>query len=133
MNQATGARVQRDRKAATGTRIMTQKKMLEINPRHPLIAELLRRVQEAPDSPDTARAADTLYRTAALRSGYMLQEGQAVDFAAAVEDMLQQSLGVPAGALPDDDDEVDEADDQAEAEPAQEEADEVAAEDHDEL
>ncbi|XP_035429187.1 endoplasmin [Spodoptera frugiperda] len=112
---------------------LTQKKMLEINPRHPLIAELLRRVQEAPDSPDTARAADTLYRTAALRSGYMLQEGQAVDFAAAVEDMLQQSLGVPAGALPDDDDEVDEADDQAEAEPAQEEADEVAAEDHDEL
>ncbi|KAF9420396.1 hypothetical protein HW555_003318 [Spodoptera exigua] len=111
---------------------LTQKKMLEINPRHPLIAELLRRVQEAPDAPETARAAETLYRTAALRSGYMLQEGQAVDFAVAVEDMLQQSLGVPPGALADLDE--DEPEDSPDAEePTPDEADEVAAEDHDEL
>ncbi|XP_026745125.1 endoplasmin [Trichoplusia ni] len=108
---------------------LTQKKMLEINPRHPLIRELLRRVQDEPDQPDTLRAAHTLYRTAAIRSGYMLQEGQAVDFAEAVEAMLQQTLGVPAAALPDDDDD--------DAEPAEAEADadadELQAEDHDEL
>lgn len=110
---------------------LTQKKMLEINPRHPLIRELLRRVQDEPEQPDTLRAAHTLYRTAAIRSGYMLQEGQAVDFAEAVEAMLQQTLGVPAAALPDDDDDDAEPDD-AGAE-AEAEADELQAEDHDEL
>ncbi|KAJ8732378.1 hypothetical protein PYW07_014977 [Mythimna separata] len=114
---------------------LTQKKMLEINPRHPLIVELLRRVQDAPDAPETARAADTLYRTAAIRSGYLLQEGQAVDFAEAVEDMLQQSLGVPPGAgVPDDDDEAeDAADAEAEELDAEAEADAPAAPDHEEL
>lgn len=41
--------------------------MLEINPRHPIVSELLRRVQEAPDARDTLDAALTLYRTAAIR------------------------------------------------------------------
>lgn len=108
---------------------LTQKKMLEINPRHPLIVELLRRVQDAPDAPETARAAETLYRTAAIRSGYLLQEGQAGDFAEAVESMLQQSLGLPPDAAPAEDDEADEL--QADAD-AEAEADEVAAE-HEEL
>lgn len=40
---------------------------MEINPRHPLIVELLRRVQDDPEHKDTALAADTLYRTAAIR------------------------------------------------------------------
>lgn len=44
-----------------------QKKMLEINPRHPMLLELLRRVSDDPDDPVAARAATTLYRTAALR------------------------------------------------------------------
>ncbi|CAH0626891.1 unnamed protein product [Chrysodeixis includens] len=110
---------------------LTQKKMLEINPRHPLILELLRRVQDEPEHPDTLRAADTLYRTAAIRSGYMLQEGQAVEFAEAVESMLQQTLGVPADALPEDEDEADEA--EAEEAAPEADADELQAEDHDEL
>ncbi|XP_059051617.1 endoplasmin-like, partial [Achroia grisella] len=82
---------------------LMQKKMLEINPRHPMILELLRRVREEPDEPATLQAATTLYRTAAIRSGYMLQEGQAVDFAESVERMLQQSLGLPPDARADDD------------------------------
>lgn len=89
---------------------LTQKKMLEINPRHPVVLELLRRVQDDPDSPEAALAATTLYRTAALRSGYLLQEGQAVEFAEAVEGMLQASLGLPADAAPEEEDfEADEA------------------------
>lgn len=90
---------------------LTQKKMLEINPRHPVVRELLRRVQDDPDSPEAARAAITLYRTAALRSGYLLQEGQAVEFAEAVESMLQTSLGLPADAAPEDEDFEADADD----------------------
>ncbi|PZC76541.1 hypothetical protein B5X24_HaOG204440 [Helicoverpa armigera] len=105
---------------------LTQKKMLEINPRHPLIVELLRRVQDAPDEPDTLRAAHTLYRTAAIRSGYLLQEGQAGDFADDVEAMLQRALGLPPDAAPEDDDEPDAPD-------ADADADEVPADDHDEL
>ncbi|KAJ0179637.1 hypothetical protein K1T71_004228 [Dendrolimus kikuchii] len=114
---------------------LTQKKMLEINPRHPVVAELLRRVQEDPDDKEAIAVAHTLYRTAALRSGYMLQEGQAVDFADAIEGMLQRSLGIAPDALPDDDDELDEP----QPEPADDvdaDADaeaEVPAEDHDEL
>lgn len=92
---------------------LTQKKMLEINPRHPIVAELLRRVQDDPDSADALLAAHTLYRTAALRSGYVLQEGQAVLFADSVETMLQRTLGLPADAAPELDDE---ADDDADAE-----------------
>ncbi|XP_041975931.1 endoplasmin homolog [Aricia agestis] len=79
---------------------LSQKKMLEINPRHPVIRELLRRVTADPDDPRAAAAARTLYRTAALRSGYMLQEGQAIEFADAVEAMLQADLGLPADAQP---------------------------------
>lgn len=44
-----------------------QKKMLEINPRHPMVLELLRRVTDDPDSAEALQAAKTLYRTAALR------------------------------------------------------------------
>lgn len=83
---------------------LTQKKMLEINPRHPVVLELLRRVEDDPDSPEATLAATTLYRTAALRSGYLLQEGQAVEFAEAVESMLQTSLGLPADAVPEEED-----------------------------
>nr|APX61061.1 heat shock cognate protein 90 [Antheraea pernyi] len=93
---------------------LTQKKMLEINPRHPIVRELLRRVRDDPADPAALRAADTLYRTAALRSGYVLQEGQAVEFADAVEGMLQSALGLAPDAQPDDEPEPE---DEAEPEP----------------
>lgn len=83
---------------------LTQKKMLEINPRHPVVQELLRRVQDDPDSAEASLAATTLYRTAALRSGFLLQEGQSVEFAEAVESMLQSALGLPADAAPEEED-----------------------------
>ncbi|XP_052750532.1 endoplasmin [Galleria mellonella] len=105
---------------------LMQKKMLEINPRHPMVVELLRRVQDEPDEPATLLAATTLYRTAAIRSGYMLQEGQAVEFAESVERMLQQSLGLPADAQPED-----EPDDEPAADA--DEAEVPAEDDHDEL
>ncbi|XP_075970978.1 heat shock protein 90 Gp93 [Anticarsia gemmatalis] len=110
---------------------LTQKKMLEINPRHPLIVELLRRVQDDPEHPDTALAADTLYRTAAIRSGYMLQEGQAVEFAEAVERMLQATLGVARDAEPDDEPLDEPSDERLDA--PQDDEEELAADDHDEL
>ncbi|CAG4976995.1 unnamed protein product [Colias eurytheme] len=81
---------------------LSQKKLLEINPRHPVVRELLRRVRDDPDDPLALQAARTLLRTAALRSGYLLQEGQAGEFADSVDGMLQRALGLPPDARPDD-------------------------------
>lgn len=76
---------------------LNQKKTLEINPRHPLIKELLRRVE----SEDTESAKDMalmMFRTATLRSGYMLQE--TADFADSIERMMRQTLGVSLDEKP---------------------------------
>lgn len=71
---------------------LNQKKTLEVNPRHPLIKELLRRVQN--DDTETAKdMAVMMFRTATLRSGYMLQE--TADFADSIERMMRQTLNVP--------------------------------------
>lgn len=71
---------------------LNQKKTLEINPRHPLIRELLRRV-EADEADDNAKdMAVMMFRTATLRSGFMLQE--TADFADTIEKMMRQTLGV---------------------------------------
>jgi len=114
---------------------LNQKKTLEINPRHPLMKELLRRVNDDPNDPIAKETALTLFRTATLRSGYMLKD--TVDFAETVEKMMRQSLGVPM------DEEVDEeepdspeddnvADEDAEADDTSKNEDSGDA-DHDEL
>lgn len=111
--------------------------MLEINPRHPVILELLRRVQEDPEEPALLRAAHTLYRTAALRSGYLLQEGQAVEFAETVEGMLQTALGLPPDAKPEEEDFDADAEAEAEADADMDAESEAAeaerADEHEEL
>ncbi|XP_034664123.1 endoplasmin [Drosophila subobscura] len=87
---------------------LSQKKTLEINPRHPLMRELLRRV-EADEADDTAKdMAVMMFRTATLRSGYMLQE--TAGFADSIEQMMRQTLGVSL----DEQIELDEDDDTAE-------------------
>ena len=73
---------------------MNQKKTLEINPRHPLIKELLRRVNDDPADEKAKEIALMMYRTSTLRSGYMLKD--TVDFAQTVEQMMRQTLGIPA-------------------------------------
>ena len=53
---------------------LNQKKALEINPRHPLIKELLRRVEDNPEDVVAKDMALMMYNTATLRSGYMLKD-----------------------------------------------------------
>ena len=65
---------------------------MEINPRHPLIKELQRRVENEEQDETTADLARVLYETAVLRSGYNLQDSS--DFAGRIEKMLRLSLGV---------------------------------------
>lgn len=94
------------------TYYLNQKKTLEINPRHPLMRELLRRV-EADEADETAKEmALMMFRTATLRSGFMLQETS--DFADTIEKMMRQTLGVPLDEqieMDEDDDEEDSSED----------------------
>lgn len=71
---------------------LNQKKTLEVNPRHPLMKELLRRVNDDPNDPNAKDMALMLFRTATLRSGYMLRE--TADFAKSIEGMMRKTLGV---------------------------------------
>jgi HSP90 family molecular chaperone len=49
---------------------MSSQKTMEVNPRHPIIAELNRQVKANPDSQEVADAAWLLYDTALLQSGF---------------------------------------------------------------
>lgn len=107
---------------------LNQKKTLEINPRHPLMRELLKRVNDDPSDPAAKDMARMLFRTATLRSGYMLRETS--EFAQSIEQMMRKTLGIPL------DEQVEEEEDVPEdgiPEEESEEPQEVDAEEHDEL
>lgn len=97
---------------------LNQKKTLEVNPRHPIIKELLRRVKDDASDPNAKEMALMMFRTATLRSGYMLKD--TAEFAETVEKMMRQSLGVPV------DEEIDE--DEVEEEETQAAEEDVEAE-----
>ncbi|KAJ8944147.1 hypothetical protein NQ314_009540 [Rhamnusium bicolor] len=71
---------------------LNQKKTLEINPRHPLMRELLKRINDDASDPTAKDMALMMFRTATLRSGYMLRE--TADFAQSIEAMMRKTLGV---------------------------------------
>merc|ERR1712018_255895 len=103
---------------------LNQKKAMEINPRHPLIKELLRRVE---DNPDDAIAKDMslmMFNTAALRSGYFLKDTSA--FAMHIENMMRETLGI------DKDEQVEEEEEIVDEAPEEEEDDDEDEEDEDE-
>lgn len=91
-----------------------QKKTLEVNPRHPLVKELKKRVDLDKDEQTTKDLAVVLYETATLRSGYALPD--TAEFAGRIERMLRLSLNV-------------ELDDKVEDEPEEEEEEEETEED----
>jgi len=108
---------------------LNQKKTLEINPRHPLIKELLRRVEDNPADKSASDMAVMMYNTATLRSGYSLKD--TVNFAQQIEAMMRQTLGVDADEMVDEEEEItdeeppEEDDDDEEEEEDDEEEEEV--------
>jgi len=50
-----------------------QKKTLEVNPRHPLVKELLKRVETDKEDKTAKDLARVLFETATLRSGYLIK------------------------------------------------------------
>ncbi|XP_065569154.1 endoplasmin-like isoform X2 [Artemia franciscana] len=109
---------------------LSQKKTLEINPRHPLIKELLKRVEDNPSDPVAKDSALMMFRTATLRSGYMLKD--TLDFAKSIEAMMKQTLGIsPEEQIEEEEEEEVEGTKEEIEEDAEE--DESKSEDHDEL
>ncbi|XP_076684103.1 heat shock protein 90 Gp93 [Andrena cerasifolii] len=96
------------------TYYLNQKKTLEVNPRHPLIRELLRRV-EVDTTDETAKdIALMMFKTATLRSGYMLRE--TASFADSVEQLMRKSLGISLDEVPEEEEVQEEESASAEAE-----------------
>jgi len=113
---------------------LNQKKTLEINTRHPLIKELLRRVEDNPADPVAKDTAVMMFNTATLRSGFPLRDTTS-NFAEAIETMMRKQLGVDLDEQveveeditdeeppEDDDDEEEEEEDEEDDEETEEEA-----------
>merc|ERR1712066_384680 len=103
---------------------LNQKKAIEINPRHPLVKELLRRVEDNPEDAVAKDMALMMFNTATLRSGFMLKD--TVAFALHIENMMRDTLGVSK------DETVEEEEELPEDEEADEEDEENAEEEDDE-
>merc|ERR1711962_496656 len=111
---------------------LNQKKTLEINPRHPLIKELLRRVEDNPADATAKDMALMMYNTATLRSGYALKD--TVDFAEHIEKMMRQTLGVDENEAVEEEVELVEEEPVEDIDDDEEDEEEVAEPaDHDEL
>ncbi|XP_060759323.1 endoplasmin [Neoarius graeffei] len=107
----------------------SQKKTLEINPKHPLIKEMLKRVTANEDDQTASDLAVVLFETATLRSGYQLADTKA--YGDRIERMLKLSMNVDL------DEQVEEEPEEEPEEPAEEEEaedeDEVPADDADDV
>lgn len=111
-----------------------QKKILEINPGHPLIKELLKLVEEDTKSKKADELVNLMFEAATIRSGYELRD--TAGFADRIESMLRSALDISQDEQVDEEPEFEEP----VAEEAKEEAEEVNAEeesepkpDHEEL
>merc|ERR1711973_916685 len=83
-----------------------QKKTLEVNPGHPLIKELLKRVEDSKEDKTAKDMARLLFETATLRSGFIIKDSQ--DFAGRIERMLKMSMNIDPEAKVETDDEEEE-------------------------
>lgn len=98
----------------------SQKKILEINPGHPLVKELLRKVEADAEDPKARDLVNLMFEAATIRSGYELRD--TAGFADRIERMLRDSLNISQ------DEKVDEElEEEPETEPATEATEEVKA------
>lgn len=75
---------------------LQQKKILEINPHHPIIKELLKRVEDNDGDEKADETINLLFATATVRSGYMLTDTE--DFGKRLERLIRSDLNVPQDA-----------------------------------
>jgi heat shock protein beta len=82
---------------------MRGKRVLEINPRHPIIKELRERVVVNPEDESVKQTALLMYQTALMESGFTLSDPK--DFASRIYQSVKSSLNVnPDAAIEEEDD-----------------------------
>ncbi|KAM7514055.1 hypothetical protein LguiA_003638 [Lonicera macranthoides] len=105
---------------------MRGKRVLEINPRHPIVKELRERVVKNPEDESVKQTAQLMYQTALMESGFMLSDPK--DFASRIYNSVKTSLDISHDTV------VEEEEDSEETEVAEsqkEGADDSASEDAD--
>lgn len=114
---------------------MRGKRVLEINPRHPIIKELRERVVKNPENESIRNTAQLMYQTALMESGFTLSDPK--DFASRIHDSVKSGLNISPDAAVEEDDDVDEAEteskEEASAPPKDEAEDAETPEAKDEL
>jgi heat shock protein beta len=108
------------------TQYLVSKKTLEINPRHPIVVELLKRAVESPDDQETKDLAWVMHDTALLNSGFTMDAPQ--DFAGRMYRLIKGGLNLDTLDLVDEieipeeeDEEEEEEEEEGEGEGEQEE------------
>ncbi|KAJ4840684.1 heat shock protein 90 [Turnera subulata] len=85
---------------------MRGKRVLEINPRHPIIKELRERVVKDPEDESVKHTAQLIYQTALMESGFMLNDPK--DFASRIYSSVKSSLNISPDATVEEEDDVEE-------------------------
>lgn len=114
---------------------MRGKRVLEINPRHPIIKELRERVGQDPKDESVKQTARLIYQTALMESGFNLNDPK--EFASSIYKSVQKSLDISLDATVEEDDDAEEPEAEekesttrgAETDAAEEEAEEYSFKD----
>ncbi|KAL5706489.1 heat shock protein 90 [Ranunculus cassubicifolius] len=85
---------------------MRGKRVLEINPRHPIIKELRERVVKDPEDERVKQTAKLMYQTALMESGFVLNDPK--EFASSIYDSVKASLNVSPDAVAEEEEEAEE-------------------------
>ncbi|KAJ6836793.1 endoplasmin-like protein [Iris pallida] len=85
---------------------MRGKRVLEINPRHPIIKELRERVALDPEDESVKKTARLIYQTALMESGFLLNDPK--DFASSIYDSVKASLKISPDAAVEEEEDVEE-------------------------
>jgi heat shock protein beta len=99
---------------------MRGKRVLEINPRHPIIKELRDKVAQDGESESLKQTARLVYQTALMESGFNLPDPK--DFASSIYKSVQRSLDLSPDATIEEEDEVEEQPEVEERESSKEES-----------
>ncbi|KAL9238153.1 hypothetical protein vseg_012619 [Gypsophila vaccaria] len=93
---------------------MRGKRVLEINPRHPIIKELRERVIADPEDDNVKQTARLMYQTALFESGFLLDDPK--DFASRVYDSVKSSLNISPDAAVEEEDDTEEIESETKSE-----------------
>lgn len=119
-------------KDATRDYYLSQKKILEINPHHPIIKEMSKRIADDESDNQAKQTAVLLLETATIRSGYMLQDTE--EFGKRIERLMKNSLNIPEDASVEEDPQEEEnsQDDSSKSPEDEEDSNEIKDDDDDE-